>query len=145
MAMARTVRHLGEAPLGGRRLHVGPREAAIVVIFDSWAVVASLDCYKPCYKLQPTCIALAVFLRRRPLISRERLCFSTMRNSSTVVAIICFALPRLIQAGYAPREKPKLPEGFCPKSTGTVTDTTGGECRCLSPVVPPPPFIRPIV
>lgn len=49
-------------------------------------------------------------------------------SSSTVVAIIiCFALQRFIHAGYAPSEKPKLPEGFCPKSTGTVTDTTGGE------------------
>jgi hypothetical protein len=30
------------------------------------------------------------------------------------------------QGGYAPKESPKLPEGFCPKETGTVTATTGG-------------------
>ncbi|KAL3786617.1 hypothetical protein ACHAW5_007747 [Stephanodiscus triporus] len=33
------------------------------------------------------------------------------------------------QAGYAPKDAPRLPEGFCPKGTGTVTDTTG-ECMC---------------
>lgn len=31
------------------------------------------------------------------------------------------------QAGYAPKDAPRLPEGFCPMGTGTVTDTTGGE------------------
>ncbi len=31
------------------------------------------------------------------------------------------------QGGYAPRESPKLPDGFCPKETGTITETTGGK------------------
>jgi hypothetical protein len=44
-------------------------------------------------------------------------------------AIACSILLRAAEAGYAPKEKPKLPAGFCPKGTGTVTDTTGGECR----------------
>jgi len=31
------------------------------------------------------------------------------------------------EAGYAPNDAPELPKGFCPKSTGTITSTTGGE------------------
>ncbi|KAL7506984.1 hypothetical protein ACHAXN_005010 [Cyclotella atomus] len=34
-----------------------------------------------------------------------------------------------VESGYAPDKAPKLPDGFCPKSTGTVTATTG-ECMC---------------
>lgn len=30
------------------------------------------------------------------------------------------------RGGYAPKESPKLPDGFCPKETGTATATTGG-------------------
>mmetsp|Transcript_3820 Transcript_3820/g.5201 ORF Transcript_3820/g.5201 Transcript_3820/m.5201 type:complete len:114 (+) Transcript_3820:151-492(+) len=32
-------------------------------------------------------------------------------------------------AGMAPSNKPKLPDGFCRKETGVITDTTG-ECMC---------------
>jgi hypothetical protein len=42
-------------------------------------------------------------------------------------AIACSIFLRAAGAGYAPKEKPNLPAGFCPKGTGTVTDTTGGE------------------
>lgn len=31
------------------------------------------------------------------------------------------------RAGYAPMEAPKLPTGFCPRETGSITETTGGE------------------
>jgi len=31
------------------------------------------------------------------------------------------------RAGYAPMEAPKLPAGFCPRETGSITETTGGE------------------
>ena len=44
--------------------------------------------------------------------------------------VFCVALLATIgvaKAGYAPKESPKLPEGFCPKETGTVTATTGGK------------------
>ncbi|KAL7481092.1 hypothetical protein ACHAW6_006776, partial [Cyclotella cf. meneghiniana] len=33
------------------------------------------------------------------------------------------------ECGYAPDKSPELPDGFCPKETGTVTATTG-ECMC---------------
>ena len=39
-----------------------------------------------------------------------------------LLAMICN-----VQGGYAPRESPKLPDGFCPKETGTITETTGGK------------------
>lgn len=31
------------------------------------------------------------------------------------------------RAGFAPMEAPKLPAGFCPRETGSITETTGGE------------------
>ncbi|KAL7551492.1 hypothetical protein ACHAWF_014685 [Thalassiosira exigua] len=34
-------------------------------------------------------------------------------------------------AGYAPKDAPKLPEGFCPPETGAVTATTGGHMATL--------------
>mmetsp|Transcript_26939 Transcript_26939/g.42257 ORF Transcript_26939/g.42257 Transcript_26939/m.42257 type:complete len:86 (-) Transcript_26939:88-345(-) len=45
------------------------------------------------------------------------------------VLIALFATVGVAQGGYAPKESPKLPDGFCPKETGTVTATTG-ECMC---------------
>lgn len=42
------------------------------------------------------------------------------------IFLIALATIGVAQAGYAPKESPKLPEGFCPKETGTVTATTGG-------------------
>ena len=42
------------------------------------------------------------------------------------VLIALFATVGVAQGGYAPKESPKLPDGFCPKETGTVTATTGG-------------------
>lgn len=62
-----------------------------------------------------------------PLLSRM---VSLSTNAAMLrAAIACSILLRAAEAGYAPKEKPKLPVGFCPKGTGTVTDTTGGECR----------------
>ena len=39
------------------------------------------------------------------------------------------------RAGYAPMEAPKLPAGFCPRETGSITETTGGEELCFVAVV----------
>mmetsp|Transcript_23944 Transcript_23944/g.40680 ORF Transcript_23944/g.40680 Transcript_23944/m.40680 type:complete len:94 (+) Transcript_23944:146-427(+) len=43
--------------------------------------------------------------------------------------LVFLILLHAVQAGRAPDEAPKLPEGFCPKATGTATATTG-ECMC---------------
>ena len=43
----------------------------------------------------------------------------------SVLAFVCV----VAEAGRAPNSAPKLPEGFCPEETGTVTATTG-ECMC---------------
>jgi len=37
--------------------------------------------------------------------------------------------PPTTLAGRAASKAPKLPEGFCPKTTGVITRTTG-ECMC---------------
>ena len=50
-------------------------------------------------------------------------------NRSILAVAVLVALSRPIAAGYAPDKAPKLPDGFCPKETGTATATTG-ECMC---------------
>ena len=42
------------------------------------------------------------------------------------LCLIILATIGVAQGGYAPKESPKLPDGFCPKETGTATATTGG-------------------
>eukprot|EP00804_Cyclotella_cryptica_P006475 CCRYP_012771-RA/>CCRYP_012771-RA protein AED:0.03 eAED:0.03 QI:202/1/1/1/0/0/5/3657/102 len=43
--------------------------------------------------------------------------------------LLAMACLRAGECGYAPDKSPELPDGFCPKETGTVTATTG-ECMC---------------
>ncbi len=71
----------------------------------------------------------------------------TMVSLSTNAALLRAAIAsstllRAAEAGYAPKEKPNLPAGFCPKGTGTVTDTTGGECRARIVARPFPLRVR---
>jgi len=47
-----------------------------------------------------------------------------MHKAQSLIALL--AMIADVQGGYAPKESPKLPDGFCPKETGTVTATTGG-------------------
>ena len=54
-----------------------------------------------------------------------------MKVPSVMVFIYLFVIIGLAQGGYAPKESPKLPEGFCPKETGTITATTGGTCQAV--------------
>jgi len=42
------------------------------------------------------------------------------------LCLIILATIGVAKGGYAPKESPKLPDGFCPKETGTATATTGG-------------------
>ncbi len=46
--------------------------------------------------------------------------------SSYIMLPIVASLIVAAEAGFAPRDAPELPEGFCPKTTGTITSTTGG-------------------
>lgn len=48
---------------------------------------------------------------------------------------ICLLIIGGGSAGYAPMEAPKLPPGFCPRETGSITETTGGEELCFVAVV----------
>eukprot|EP00579_Thalassiosira_antarctica_P000776 CAMPEP_0201867330 /NCGR_PEP_ID=MMETSP0902-20130614/1596_1 /ASSEMBLY_ACC=CAM_ASM_000551 /TAXON_ID=420261 /ORGANISM="Thalassiosira antarctica, Strain CCMP982" /LENGTH=91 /DNA_ID=CAMNT_0048392469 /DNA_START=38 /DNA_END=316 /DNA_ORIENTATION=+ len=54
-----------------------------------------------------------------------------MAPFSTNATILCTVASILAcaQAGYAPKDAPKLPAGFCPSATGMATSTTG-ECMC---------------
>mmetsp|Transcript_28004 Transcript_28004/g.51654 ORF Transcript_28004/g.51654 Transcript_28004/m.51654 type:complete len:92 (-) Transcript_28004:277-552(-) len=54
-----------------------------------------------------------------------------MAPFSTNATILCIVASILAcaQAGYAPKDAPKLPAGFCPSATGMATSTTG-ECMC---------------
>mmetsp|Transcript_28157 Transcript_28157/g.58695 ORF Transcript_28157/g.58695 Transcript_28157/m.58695 type:complete len:93 (+) Transcript_28157:293-571(+) len=46
-----------------------------------------------------------------------------------VLYLLAAFSPTFVESGRAPDKPPKLPEGFCPKETGTATATTG-ECMC---------------
>lgn len=48
-----------------------------------------------------------------------------MKVPTVLIALFAIIIG-VAQGGYAPKESPKLPDGFCPKETGTVTATTGG-------------------
>mmetsp|Transcript_31262 Transcript_31262/g.30114 ORF Transcript_31262/g.30114 Transcript_31262/m.30114 type:complete len:88 (-) Transcript_31262:188-451(-) len=50
-----------------------------------------------------------------------------MKVGSFLCLMLC--LYNSVDAGKAPNLSPELPDGFCPKSTGDITATTG-ECMC---------------
>mmetsp|Transcript_25549 Transcript_25549/g.55846 ORF Transcript_25549/g.55846 Transcript_25549/m.55846 type:complete len:104 (+) Transcript_25549:123-434(+) len=57
--------------------------------------------------------------------------YSSTGVAAAAAAVLSLASPIAIgvNAGMAPNTTPDLPEGFCPKSTGVATATTG-ECMC---------------
>lgn len=91
----------------------------------------------------PSCslCRLPTKLRRRTHPPRPRAMASLLHPSPAMRSLLLALLALLAspaRAGYAPRDAPDLPEGWCPPETGAATATTGGErdARSLDRSVP---------
>ncbi|KAK1734828.1 hypothetical protein QTG54_014701 [Skeletonema marinoi] len=68
---------------------------------------------------------LQAVLRHQPPAGRSFTCWLSTSTTMQALCLIILATIGVAKGGYAPKESPKLPDGFCPKETGTATATTG--------------------